>query len=97
MEKKLFLVHLGYYDPELSKGVYESHINLFFVGDSFENIREQVKTNDFVQKHKKHIDGIQVIEKVSGHAVSIGRKEGNETIIQNHNFRELSKQNQKNE
>lgn len=91
MENKLFLVHLGYYDPELSSGVYESHINLFFIGDSFENIREQVKANDFVQKHKMHIDGVQLIEKVEGYNIIIGTKEGDKTEIQNHNFRELSK------
>ena len=91
MVKKLFLVHLGYYDPELSNGVYESHINLFFVGTSFEDVREKVKLDDLVQKHKMHIDGVQLIEKVNGHRIIIDKKEGNESEIQNHNFRELSK------
>ena len=38
-----------------------------------------------------HIDGIQLIEKVQGHKIIIDKREGNETEIQNHNFRELSK------
>ncbi len=91
MEQKLFLVHLGYYDPELSKGVYESHVNLFFIGTSFEDVRDKVKLDNLVLKHQMHIDGIQLIEKVHGHKIIIDKREGNETEIQNHNFRELSK------
>lgn len=91
MEQKLFLVHLGYYDPELSNGVYESHINLFFIGISFEDVRDKVKLDNLVQNHKMHIDGIQLIEKVNGHKITIDKKEGNATEIMNHNFRELSK------
>jgi len=91
MEQKLYLVHLGYYDPELSGGVYESHVNLFFIGTDFEDVRDKAKADVLVQKHKMHIDGIQLIEKVSGHKIIIDKKDGDETVIQNHNFRELSK------
>lgn len=91
MEQKLFLVHLGYYDSELSNGVYESHINLFFIGNNFEDVREKVKQNELVLKHKMHIDGIQLIEKIEGHKIIVDKKDGGETEIQNHNFRELSK------
>lgn len=91
MEQRLYLVHLGYYDPELSKGVYESHVNLFFIGTSFEDVRDKVKLDELVLKHKMHIDGIQLIEKVQGHKIIVDKKEGDETEIQNHNFRELAK------
>ena len=63
MEQKLYLVHLGYYDPELSNGIQESHIKLFYIGESFEYVRDKVEVDDFVQKHKMHVDGVQLIEK----------------------------------
>lgn len=94
--KKLFLVHLGYYD-ELNQGVYESHTNIFVVANSYEEARKLAKENEMVRTNKMHIDGIQHIEMVDGYDLVLKKSERNNTIINNHHFRELGqKKNQNN-
>lgn len=88
--KQLFLVHLGYYDKEISNGLYESHVNIFVVASDFNHARDIAKENELVKKHKMHIDGLQRVEMIQGYQVSLNPCGGNDTIVENYNFRELA-------
>ncbi len=63
---KLYLVHCGFYDPEVSDGVYESHTNFFVVARDFEDARARAKENPVFRGRKMHVDGLQEIEAVDG-------------------------------
>jgi hypothetical protein len=41
----LYLVHCGFYDSELSDGLYESHTNIFVAAESFEDARARAKSD----------------------------------------------------
>jgi hypothetical protein len=68
---KLYLVHCGFYDNEISDGIYENHTNLFIAADSFENARIQVKLLPVFQEKRMHIDGIQEIKAVNGYKIQL--------------------------
>lgn len=68
---KLFLVHCGFYDPQVSNGLYEFHVNLPVVAETFEGARIKAKSEpEFLQK-RMHIDGIQMIEAVKGYRLEL--------------------------
>lgn len=64
---KLFIVHCGFYDLELLEGVYEQHVNLLVVAESFDDARARVKLYPDFQRKKMHVDGLQLVEAVQGH------------------------------
>lgn len=68
---KLFLVHCGYYDPEISDAVYEAHVNFMIAAESFEDARARVKEEPDFKKKRMHVDGLQLIEAVHGHRVEL--------------------------
>ena len=50
---KLFLIHVGFYDPEIIKGLYEQHSNYFVVAEDIKEAKkkaaaeaEEVLAND---------------------------------------------------
>ncbi|MCM0606620.1 MAG: hypothetical protein KA715_11065 [Xanthomonadaceae bacterium] len=63
---KLYLVHCGFYDMELCEGIYESHINLMVVAESFDGARQKVRQNPKFKKKRMHVDGLQEIVLVDG-------------------------------
>ena len=66
---KLFMVHVGFYDPSLGEGIYESHINYFVVAkDPHEAKQKTLKLKEF-KSMKMHIDGIKEISSVEGYRV----------------------------
>ena len=66
---KLFMVHVGFYDPSLGEGIYESHINYFVVAkDPHEAKQKTLKLKEF-KNMKMHIDGIKEISSVEGYRV----------------------------
>jgi len=68
---KLFLVHCGFYDPQVCNGLYEFHVNLLIVAESFEMARMKAKIEpEFIQK-RMHIDGLQMIEAVKGYRLEL--------------------------
>ena len=69
--KKLFLVHCGFYDLEVLDGVYESHVNFLVAAESFEDARVKVKLEPDFQRKKMHVDGLQLVEAVNGHRISL--------------------------
>ena len=40
---KVYLVHCGFYDPELCEGLYEGHVNFFVAAESFDDARAKAK------------------------------------------------------
>ncbi|MBI4946842.1 MAG: DUF1543 domain-containing protein [Bacteroidetes bacterium] len=68
---KLFLIHLGYYDEAVCKGLYECHTNVFIVAADFEDAKSKAKQLDIYQAKKMHIDGMQLIEAVNGFLVDL--------------------------
>lgn len=66
----LFLVHCGFYDEEISDGIYEFHINFPIVAENVDEAKKKVRVlPQFISK-KMHIDGIQKIDRIDGHAIS---------------------------
>ena len=63
---KLYLVHCGYYDNEVSEGIFEFHVNLMVAAETFEDARLRAKARPEFQARRMHIDGIQEIQAVDG-------------------------------
>ena len=81
--QNLYLVHCGFYDPNIADGMYESHLNLFVVAGSFDEAKQKAKSNPDFKTRKMHIDGMQEIQKVDGYDFNLIREntDSNETRI----------------
>jgi len=88
---KLFLVHCGFYDPEMCDGVYESHVNFFVVAESFEAARARAKQNPIFQQKKMHVDGLQQVDAVDGHHVelSFDKKLAGQSLVVSHRYHDM--------
>lgn len=89
---KLFSIHCGFYDHELSEGIYEFHVNLFIIADSVTDAKNQIRHNQMFKKKQMHIDGIQEITTVNGHHIQITTGQelnANLTVVKNHLHRDL--------
>ena len=94
--KKLFLVHCGFYDLELSDGIFESHVNFFVTGTDFEDARNHAKLIPEFKAKKMHVDGLQEVSAVMGHRILVEHDPtlNNQTIVVSSRHRDLaSKQN----
>ena len=70
---KLFQVHTGFYDPNISHGFYEGHTNIFVCAKDEEDARKIVKEKKEYKMLKMHIDGIQEINVVDGYKVELAK------------------------
>ena len=68
---KLFQVHTGFYDPNISNGFYEGHTNIFVCAKNETEARMKVKLKKEYKKFKMHIDGIQVVDVVDQYKVEL--------------------------
>ena len=68
---KLFQVHTGFYDPNISDGFYEGHTNIFVCAKDEKEAREKVKEKEEYKKFKMHIDGIQEMDTVEGYKIKL--------------------------
>ena len=68
---KLYLIHCGFYDKELTSGVYEFHINIPVVAQDLEGAKKKVREEPSFILKKMHIDGIQEIQVVNGHQITV--------------------------
>ena len=48
----LFLIHCGYYDEEISEGIYEFHINIPVVAATVDEAKKEVRTHALFQRKK---------------------------------------------
>lgn len=70
---KLYFIHCGFYDEEISDGIYEFHLNIPVVASDLEAAKTKVRQNPaFIQK-KMHIDGIQELRKIDGYELIVQR------------------------
>ena len=68
---KLFQVHTGFYDPNISDGFYEGHTNIFVCAKDEKEAREKVKEKEEYKKFKMHIDGVQAMDTVEGYKIKL--------------------------
>lgn len=91
----LYLIHCGFYDPELSDGLYESHTNFYLVADNADEARAKAKTNPTFRDRKMHIDGLQEIVTVDGFDIQLvpSIERPGETLVRNVKHRDLAPKN----
>ena len=70
---KLFQVHTGFYDPNISDGFYEGHTNIFVCAKDEKEARKKVKEKEEYKKLNMHIDGIQEITIVDDYKVELNK------------------------
>ena len=70
---KLFQVHTGFYDPNISDGFYEGHTNIFVCAKDEEDARKIVIEKQEYKMLKMHIDGIQEISVVDGYKIELAK------------------------
>ena len=68
---KLYLVHVGFYDNNISSGFYESHTNYFVVADSVKSAKSKAKLIKEYKDKKMHIDGIMEVNEVDGYKINL--------------------------
>ena len=68
---KLFLIHVGFYDPEIIKGLYEQHSNYFVVAEDIKEAQKKARQNPIYKRKKMHIDGIQELNVVDGFRINL--------------------------
>ena len=68
---RLFLVHAGFYDENISGGFYESHTNYFVVANDVKEAKLKAKKIPEYKEKKMHIDGIKEISEVDGYEVRL--------------------------
>lgn len=66
---KLYFIHCGFYDEEISHGIYEFHINIPVLAPDVEEAKKKVRTTPHFKAKKMHIDGIQEITSVDGYQI----------------------------
>jgi hypothetical protein len=89
---KLFMVHCGFYDKEISEGFYESHTNFFVVAPDFKAARLQAKDHPDFKRKRMHIDGLQEVDAIQGYRIKVEKDEslGAEgTAVKNYGYAEL--------
>jgi len=67
--KKLYIVHVGFYDDEI--GIYELHSNFFVAAVDIAEVKKIVKSKDIFKKKQMHIDAVQEIDIVDGYKVTL--------------------------
>ena len=72
---KLYLVHAGYYNPEIMGGLYEQHTNYFVVAKNLKDAKNKGQLNLAFKKNKMHIDGIQELNAVDGYQIKLVKED----------------------
>jgi hypothetical protein len=86
----LYSVHCGFYDDELSAGIYEFHINLPVVAANTDEAKSKVRLNPIFKKKKMHIDGIEEVKSIDGYRVQlVPDLSSRETEVVRHLHRDL--------
>ena len=68
---KLYLIHAGFYNPEIMDGLYEQHTNYFVVAKNLKDAKKRAQLNLAFKKNKMHIDGVQEINTVDGYQIKL--------------------------
>ena len=79
---KLFLIHVGFYDPDNMGGLYEQHSNYFVVAENIQEAKNKAKQKPIYIRKKMHIDGIQELNIIDGFRIHlISEESDNDAII----------------
>ena len=87
---KLYLIHVGFYDPELIDGLYEQHVNFFVVAKNVKEAKSRAKRIQMFQNKNMHIDGIQELNLVDGYRVNLVKETGTKETV-NYSYDEVKK------
>ena len=68
---KLYLIHVGFYDPDIMEGLYEQHANYFVVAENVVDAKKKARENTMYKKKKMHIDGIQELKIIDGYRINL--------------------------
>ena len=68
---QLYLIHAGYYDPEIMEGLYEHHTNYFVVAKNVKDAKKKARKNSTYKRKKMHIDGIQQLKIIDGYRIKL--------------------------
>ena len=68
---KLYLVHAGFYDDNISSGFYESHTNYFVVASSVKSAKSKARSIKEYKDKEMHIDGIMEVNEVDGYNINL--------------------------
>tara|TARA_Y100001970_G_C13978164_1_gene721703 strand:+ start:21 stop:296 length:276 start_codon:yes stop_codon:yes gene_type:complete len=89
---RLFLVHAGFYDENVSDGFYESHTNFFIVAENVKSAKLKTKEIPEYKKKKMHIDGIKELDAVNGYKIILEKSEDdNEDIGSKYSYDDVKK------
>ena len=77
---KLYLVHAGFYDENISGGFYESHTNYFIAANDVKEAKIKAKQIPEYKKKKMHIDGIKEIENIGGYDINLTKSSNQEKV-----------------
>ena len=78
---KLFLIDVGFYDPDIMEGLYEQHSNYFVVAENIKGAKHKAQKKPIFKKKKMHIDGIQELNIIDGFRIELVTEESNNDAI----------------
>ena len=78
---KLYLIHVGFYDPDIMEGLYEQHANYFVVAENVKDAKKKAKQNSIYKKKKMHIDGIQELNNIDGYRINLTWDDSSEDTV----------------
>ena len=79
---RLFLVHAGFYDENISAGFYESHTNYFVVANDVKEAKLKAKKIPEYKEKKMHIDGIKELDSVNGYKIILEKNHNDEHDVE---------------
>ena len=83
---KLFLIHVGFYDPDIMEGLYEQHSNYFVVAENIKEAKNKARGKPIYKRKKMHIDGIQELNVIEGYRVKFVKDDlKDDMVIYNYN------------
>ena len=78
---KLYLIHVGFYDPNIMDGLYEQHANYFVVAENVVDAKKKARKNSTYKEKKMHIDGIQELNIIDGYRINLIRDDSSDDTL----------------
>ena len=78
---KLFLIHTGFYDSEIIKGLYEQHSNYFVVAENIKEAKKKARQDPIYKRKKMHIDGIQELNVIDGFRITLVPEKTEDDVV----------------
>ena len=78
---KLYLIHVGFYDPDIMEGLYEQHVNYFVVAENVVGAKKKAREKTIYKKKKMHIDGIQELQNIDGYRINLIRDDSSDDTL----------------